>query len=255
MKVDIFEKKYGKKLRLKNIHLLFPKGKSTLIIGTSGAGKSTLIKCIIQETSFQGKITDCNKGEIAYIPQYPALNLKESAYDAIYWSARFADLFAKRKDLELRTQAYIEKVGLTYVKENPIKNLSGGQRQRVSIAKELIRGKRTLIADEIDTGLDCGVAQSLIKMLNDITHKEDMTTIVVSHNLSNMDLYDNVVVLVKDSRNVGRIAYAGNTSNVKTYFEKDTYVDILTSVNTLEEGGHGLADQYIAKFESFQAKL
>lgn len=255
MKVDIFEKRYGRRIRLKDIHLSFPKGETTLIIGTSGAGKSTLIKCIIQETSFRGAITDCNRQEIAYIPQYPALNLKESAYDAIYWSARFSDLFAKRKDLNIRTQEYVEKVGLTYVKEAPIKNLSGGQRQRVSIAKELIRGKKILIADEIDTGLDGGVAQSLVKMLSDITHKENMTTIIVSHNLSNIELYDNVVVLVKDSRNVGRIAYAGDTSDIKDYFGKNTYVDILVSVNTVEEGGYGLADKYIHKFNQIRAKL
>lgn len=44
--------------------------------------------------------------------------------------------------------------------------------QRVAIAKELIRDKEILIADEIDTGLDCGVARSLCNMLNQIAHKE-----------------------------------------------------------------------------------
>ena len=76
VQVDIFEKWYGHKLGLSNIHLFFPEGETTLIIGTSGAGKSTLIKCIIQETSFRGSITDCKREEIAYIPQHPALNRK-----------------------------------------------------------------------------------------------------------------------------------------------------------------------------------
>lgn len=250
MQADIIEKRYGQKLALKNIHLLFPEGQTTLIIGTSGAGKSTLIKCIIQETSFRGSITGCKKEEIAYIPQHPALNKRETAYDSIYWSARFANLFAHRKDLDILTREYVEKVGLTAVQGNQIKKLSGGQMQRVSIARELIRGKSILIADEIDTGLDCGVAQSLIKILSEITHSEKKTSIIISHNLVNVELYDNIVVLVKDSNNVGRIAYAGKPSGAKKHFEVRNYVDILTAVNSTEEGGRGLADRYVAKFES-----
>lgn len=254
MQVDVYEKRYGKRLGLKNICLSFPDGETTLIIGTSGAGKSTLIKCIIQETSFHGFITGCRKEEIAYIPQHPALNRKETAFDSIYWSARFANMFMGRKDLRSLTQEYVEKVGLTTVQGNQIKKLSGGQMQRVSIARELIRGKRILIADEIDTGLDCGVAQSLIQTLNSITHNENKTTIVISHNLVNVELYDNIVVLVKDSHNVGRIAYAGKPKGTKQHFEVQNYVDILTTVNAPEEGGHGLADYYISKYEELQRR-
>ena len=200
MQIDISKKMYGRRVGLKDIHLLFPSGETTLIIGTSGAGKSTLIKCIIQETTFSGAVRGYDKEDIAYIPQHPALNRRETVYDAIYWSGRFAYTFQSKKRLHSLTQEYIEKVGLNTVQENKIQNLSGGQVQRVSIAKELIRGKNIIIADEIDTGLDCGVARSLIQMLSDITHREGKTTIIISHNLVNVDLYDNIVVLVKDAK-------------------------------------------------------
>ena len=234
---------------LENINIEFPKGETTLIMGTSGAGKSTLIKCITGKRKYMGVISDGKKIDMAYIPQHPALNIFETAFESVYWSARFENLLAPNKKLLEMTEEYVNKVGLSYVKNNPIKKLSGGQKQRVAIARELIRRKKILIADEIDTGLDVGVANALISMLSDITKEEEKTTIVISHNLMNLDLYDNVIVLVKDSNKVGRIAYSGKTEYVREFFEVDDLIDILKKVNSLDEAGEGLADYYIEKYE------
>lgn len=231
MRVNIEEKSYdGKRKILKNIKLDIPKHQTTLIIGTSGAGKSTLIKCLIHQTKFKGTIIDEEYDhkvmleKIAYIPQHPALNKNE-------------------------TEKCINDVGLNYVCKQPVKSLSGGQMQRVAIAKELIRDKEILIADEIDTGLDCGVARSLCNMLNQIAHKEKKTVIVISHNLINIEIYDNVVILVKDSNKTGRIAYHGSPYQMKTFFQVDDYVDILMKLNSEDEGGENLADFYIDQYE------
>lgn len=234
-------------MSLKDIKLYFPEGQTTLIIGTSGAGKSTLIKCLINETRFKGEISGCDNTAIAYIPQFPALNQYSSVYGTIYWSARFADFFASNGRILEATQTVINEVGLSEVAEKQIRRLSGGQKQRVSIAKELVRNKEVIIADEIDTGLDCGVSKSLIKTLSDVTHKNKKTTIVISHNLINIEMYDNVVVLVKDSYKVGRVAFVGEPSQIKTYFGVKEYVDILTKLNSKDEGGDGDADEYILR--------
>ena len=255
MEVDIDVKRYGKRVSLRNIHLMFPKGETSMIIGTSRAGKSTLIKCMTQETSYKGMHNNYNKGEIAYIPQYPALDYRETVYDAVFWSARFAYPLESIEKVRKKAKIYIEQVGLSNVQKNKIRNISGGQAQRVSIAKELIRNKSILIADEIDTGLDCGVARSLVALLRKITYAENKTTIIVSHNLINIDLYDNVIVIAKDSSGTGRVAYAGCVNKMKSFFEVKTYVDVLIKVNTKEEGGLGQADQYIAKFETLRTRL
>lgn len=256
MKVEISEKSYdGKRIILKNIQLTFPKGKTTLIIGTSGAGKSTLIKCLIQQTSFKGVISDGNSSQkdmlkkVAYIPQHPALNKNETVEQSIYWTARLNSLFESKSSLMKKTEKCINDVGIDYVKESLIKDLSGGQMQRVAIAKELIRDKEIIVADEIDTGLDCGVARSLCNMLNDIAHREDKTIIVISHNLTNIELYDRVVVLVKDDNKIGRIAFSGNPRSMQNFFGIADYVDILLKLNSKDEGGEGRAGYYINKYE------
>jgi len=248
MKVDITEKKYQNHVALKNIHVLFPIGQTTLIIGTSGAGKSTLIKCMIGTTSYAGTITDYNREEIAYIPQHPALNTKETAHDAIYWSALFSRKYQGKQQIEKAVGQYIHSLGLQSVQDHEIRNLSGGQMQRVSIAKELIRKKSIIIADEIDTGLDCGVSRDLVSKLCNIGRRSSKTTIIISHNIVNISLYDRVVVLVKSSAGSGGIAYCGSSSNIRTYFGVRDYVDILTKLNAPDEGGRGEADLYIKKY-------
>ena len=79
-------------------------------------------------------------------------------------------------------------------------------------------------------------------MLRKITYAENKTTIIVSHNLINIDLYDNVIVIAKDSSGTGRVAYAGCVNKMKSFFEVKNYVDVLIKVNTKEEGGLGQAD-------------
>lgn len=259
MKIDINKKSYdGKRTILKNIHLSFPRGETTLIIGTSGAGKSTLIKCLIQQTAFIGKIFEENTNskdilkKMAYIPQHPALNKNETVEQSIYWTARFNSLFESKNNLIGKTKKCINDVGLNYVKKKLIKNLSGGQMQRVAIAKELIRNKEIIVADEIDTGLDCGVARSLCNMLNNIAHQENKIVIVISHNLTNVEFYDNVIVLAKDDNKIGRIAYSGSSKSMKHFFEVSDYVDILLKINSKDEGGSGKAEYYITKYERNQ---
>lgn len=249
MIVNISKKCYGQSVALRNIHLNFPKGKTTLILGTSGAGKSTLIKCIIGETLFNGEIHDYKKEDIGFIPQFPALNTMETAENALYWSALFSRKYGSREASRREAAEYIKLMGLTGEKDHLISDLSGGQKQRVSIAKELIRKKDIIIADEIDTGLDAGVSRVLIANLANITHKQQKTTIVISHNLSNMMLYDYAVVLVRDSKGTGRIAYAGKVDSLKCFFDTDDYGEILVKLNSPNEGGRGEADAYIRKYE------
>ena len=103
------------------------------------------------------------------------------------------------------------------------------------------------IADEIDTGLDCGVSRDLVTKLCDITHRTGKTTIIISHNIVNIELYDRVVVLAKGSDKTGGIAYAGSPAYIRGFFEVNNYVDILTKINASDEGGMGQADYFIGK--------
>ena len=123
--------------------------------------------------------------------------------------------------------------------------------QRVDAAYMGCAVVRYLDNQSLRTGLDAGVSRVLIENLADITHKQQKTTIVISHNLSNMKLYDHAVVLVRDSKGTGRIAYAGKVNSLKQFFGTEDYGEILVKLNSPNEGGRGEADAYIKKFEEF----
>ena len=244
MIVNVNEKRRGKNLIIRNVHMQLRKGTTTLIIGTSGAGKSTLISCIIKDANKYVHFDDANP-KIAYIQQHPAMNKDLTVRESIYYARRFEYLFEPSALIHKTVDEYIRLLGLTGRENNKIKNLSGGQQQRVAIARELIRDADILIADEIDTGLDCGVAKSLAEILARITREKNIITLIISHNVINIPLYDKVVVLAKDSELVGGVAYNGNPAQIRSYFNVPEYCDILTRINTKEEGGEGLADEYI----------
>ena len=77
--------------------------------------------------------------------------------------------------------------------------------------------------------------------------------IVITHTPDRViDLFDDVIVLAKDSARTGRLAYYGSIEEARRFFKRDTMEQIVKSVNRKEEGGDGLADEYVLKFAEVQ---
>lgn len=254
LKVDIETKSRRNRLKpnitIQNIHLEFKEGTSTLIIGTSGAGKTTIIECILGSTRFKGQVqTDTTKSKIAYIAQHPALNKRETVFQGIYYAGRYDRPQVLPKYIEQETERLIKMLGLSYVKNNYIDKISGGQLKRVAIAAELIRNADILIMDEPDSGLDPGVAYRLSEHIRDLTHKEQKTTIVISHNVSNIAHYDKILVLAKDKNKTGGVAFFGTPLDALSWFGVSNYQEIFLRINSKEEEGEGLGNFYILKYK------
>jgi oligopeptide/dipeptide ABC transporter ATP-binding protein len=62
--------------------------------------------------------------------------------------------------------------------------LSRGQAQRAMLAAALVKGPRLLVADEPLTGLDAGVAASILNLIRDMLQKREMAMIFVTHDLA-----------------------------------------------------------------------
>ena len=63
-----------------------------------------------------------------------------------------------------------------------------------------------------------------------------------------IDLFDDVIVLAKDSKLTGRLTYFGPIDEAKKFFERDKMEKIVLRINREEEGGEGLADEFIEKY-------
>ena len=67
-----------------------------------------------------------------------------------------------------------------------------------------------------------------------------------------IDLFDDVIVLAKDSHRTGRLAFYGTIEEARAFFGKERMEEIVMSVNRTEEGGEGKADEYIMKYVEVQ---
>ena len=63
-----------------------------------------------------------------------------------------------------------------------------------------------------------------------------------------IDLFDDVIVLAKDSKRCGRLAYYGPVKDAYSFFEKKSMEEILLSINQKDEGGEGRADEFVEKY-------
>jgi ABC-type multidrug transport system ATPase subunit len=176
-----------------------------------------------------------------------ALTLYDAASLRLPSSVSFSQRIARINEV-------LEQFGLTAVKNNLVEKLSGGQKKRLSIAMEFISDPKLFILDEPDSGLDGVVARSLFEKLRAIAD-EGKIVVVITHTPDRViDLFDDVIVLAKDSSRTGRLAWYGPIKDAYEFFGKQSMEDILLSINQKEEGGEGLADEFIEKYADMISK-
>ena len=61
-----------------------------------------------------------------------------------------------------------------------------------------------------------------------------------------------MIVLAKDSARTGRLAFYGSVDEARAFFGRQKMEEIVKSVNRKEEGGDGLADDFVMKFAEVQ---
>ena len=77
--------------------------------------------------------------------------------------------------------------------------------------------------------------------------------IVITHTPDRViDLFDDVIVLAKDSTMTGRLAFYGSIEQAREFFGKEKMEEIVKTINRKEEGGDGLADEYVLKYAEVQ---
>ncbi len=260
--IDFFKKK----VLLKDIHMCIPKGHMVLLLGGSGAGKTTYLNAITgyEKADASIKLGDSDIYEdyasmmydIGFVPQQDlmrgndtvALTLSDAATLRLPSSVPFAE---RNK----RIAEVLEQFGLTAVKNNLVEKLSGGQRKRLSIAMEFISDPSLFILDEPDSGLDGVVARSLFEKLRTIAD-EGKIVVVITHTPDRViDLFDDVIVLAKDSARTGRLAYYGQVKEAYDFFGKSSMEEILLSINQKEEGGEGRADEFVEKYADYLREM
>ncbi len=193
---------------LKGVNAGVPEGSITSIVGPSGAGKSTLLRCINRlveptagEVYLDGAPTSgmdplVLRRRVGMVFQLPAL-FGASVEDAILYGVRLAGRSADAARL-------LEMAGLdaSYKDRDP-QALSVGQQQRVSIARALALEPEVLLMDEPTSALDEAARRKAEGLIRGLNAHLDLTIVLVSHALDQVERVADRVVLLAAGRAEG----------------------------------------------------
>ena len=248
-----------KRYLLKDISLDIPNGSMVLLLGGSGSGKTTFINAVIGYEKADAKMvlngSDIYKDyarmkyRIGFVPQQNLIRGSDTVSRTVDDAAKLRmDSATSYRDRGKKIDEVMDLLGLTAGRSGLVSKKSGGQLRRISIAMELVSDPELFVLDEPDSGLDGVIARELFTKLRGIAD-EGKIVIAITHTPDRViDLFDKVIVLARDSGRVGRLAFYGTPQEAREFFGKDTMEGIVMSVNRKEEGGDGLADQYIERY-------
>jgi len=237
-------KRYGNKhvTLLNNISLSIAPRKFVAVVGGSGAGKSMLIDALSGlRPAHEGKVfyngqdyyrnLAAFSAQLGYVPQDDIVHRDLTVERALYYAAemRLPNDFTNEQ-IQQRIDEVLEDVEMTGKRKLLIRNLSGGQRKRVSIALELLANPSLFFLDEPTSGLDPGLDRKMMFLLRKLADKGH-TIILVTHATNNISICDYVCFLAQG----GRLAYFGPPQESKTYFRRDDFAEIYSSLEPIEE--------------------
>ena len=210
---------------LEDVSFRLEPGEFAAIIGHTGSGKSTLVQqlngllrpdsgkitvgevCITDPST---KMTEVRR-KVGLVFQYPEYQLfEETVAKDVAFGPKQVGMTGEKLDRVVADS--IRLTGLDYeeVKERSPFELSGGQKRRVAIAGVLAMKPEILILDEPTAGLDPSAHRDVLDLIRRIHRQEDMTILLVSHNMGDIaELADRVLVM-----NRGRLVMNGTPAEV-----------------------------------------
>ena len=213
-------KSYTERLILNDTDFSINEGDKIGLIGVNGTGKSTLLKLVAGlEEPDTGTVVRGRNLDIRYLPQNPVFEEGETVLESVLREnrSRYHDQIW---DLESQAKAMLNRLGIPE-HDQQIGQLSGGQKKRVSIAMELLANPRLLILDEPTSGLSPDLDRSMMELCRRLSH-QNCTVLMVTHNMSNINLCDKIAFLGVG----GVLCYYGAPEKLNEYFDVEMTSDI-----------------------------
>lgn len=193
---------------LDEISFRIESGSITALVGPNGAGKTTLLRCMAAlEVPYDGHIRIGGVDAVeqprqvhemlGFLPDhfgvYSALTARQCLLHAA--RARGMDDTAALQQIDVVARD----VGLSERLQYRAGSLSRGQRQRLAIAQAIIHQPRVLLLDEPASGLDPEARSELADLLRRLA-AQDMTVVVSSHILAELETYCTAMLVLRGGR-------------------------------------------------------
>lgn len=219
IEISNLTKKFDKVVALNDLSLNIENGSVLGLVGSNGSGKSTLLRLLSGvyqpdngEIKVEGNTLFDNpkaKGECYFIPDFPyfynnsTIDSTAFLYRNLYpnWSEeqfnRYCTMFPIRRDAK-------------------IINMSKGMQRQAALILALSTCPKFLFLDEIFDGLDPVVRHLLKKIIIGHVSEHEMTVVIASHNLRELeDLCDRICLLHR-----GRLVMERDIDSLRQEFRK-----------------------------------
>ena len=226
------------------VNLKFEIGEFIAITGESGSGKSTLLNVISGLDTYEEGEMYINGLETSHYLEKDWEDYRRKYIGNIYQNFNLINSYTVYQNIELvlilngltkkeakpKVLDLIDKVGLNKFRKTKVSKLSGGQKQRVAIARALAKDVPIIIADEPTGNLDKRSAESVIKLLSELS--KDKLVIIVTHNYEQISDYATRRITMHD----GKVLEDKKIKQVKYGTALENHYKNITFFNKLKLG-------------------
>lgn len=240
LKIESISFAYDKEKTISGIDFSLEEGKNLAIIGESGCGKSTLLKLIyglydLDEGHIFWKNTEVLGPKFHLIPGMDFMKYLAQDFDLMPFitvaenvGKYLSNIYPKEK--KKRIAELLEIIELTEYANIKAKYLSGGQMQRVAIARVLALEPEVLLLDEPFSHIDNFRKNSLRRKLFAYLKEKKITTLVATHDSTDVLSFADVVLVMKK----GAIVRSGTPKYIHKNPQNTYIASLFGDVNEIQ---------------------
>ena len=215
---------------LKDVSFTTQPGEFLAILGNNGVGKSTLLKCfnhILKPDSGAVLLDGENllsmsprevAKRVAFVSQ-SVPNTQMTVHDVVMLGRRpYMKWGFTEQDHNIVHDA-MHRLDVEDMRGRFLNQLSGGEKQKVMLARALAQEPKALLLDEPTSALDIQNQYQVLKLVREICHKDQITAIVVIHDLNLALRFCDRFLLLKD----GEVFRYGDRSVLDSQALKEVY--------------------------------
>ena len=197
LKIQNLSVAYGSRRILHDISINVQSGEVLALIGPNGAGKSSLVRAVSGVIPHTGHVRT-NGDDFASLSTLQRARLVATVPQAVSMPPAFTVwetvLLGRtpylgflgqpsQKDEAIARQS-LQRVSALPFADRRVGELSGGEQQRILLARALCQSTPILLLDEPTTHLDLQYQVSLLELISELAHEDNLAVLVALHDLN-----------------------------------------------------------------------
>jgi iron complex transport system ATP-binding protein len=210
LKIEDLSVDYGPRRILHHISLDVQSGQVLALIGPNGAGKSTLIRAVsgvipIASGTIRtngddfAKLSTLRRARyIATVPQAVSMPPAYTVWETVLFgrTPHLGFLGQLSSHDEGIARQSLSRVSALPLMDRRVGELSGGEQQRILLARALCQSTPILLLDEPTAHLDLQYQVSLLELVHELAHRDQLAVLVALHDLNLAAHYADRVALM-----------------------------------------------------------